>query len=364
MKNELKVLIYPTSENPYQHLLNQAIQQVNPEVQMTFLTGRKYRHIDTAILLSLPFKLLDFRIKGYKILHLHWPNFKFPFKYRFFKDLSFIYSLFFIYFLKLLGIRLIWTLHNLTPHEPLTSNDNFITKQILNSSEKVIVHSKELVGVMSIDTKKFVVIPHANYINFYPPGISRQEARDFLKLKGDRISFLFLGYVKKYKGIEGLLEAFSQLSRNNQNVELIIAGNCNDQELIETIKSYKSHLKDQLQYKLSYISDEEIPKYLSACDISVFSFNKITTSGSILLSLSYGKPIIFPDIAALNDLPNNIGIRYKHSEPDGLYKAMKSSLGMSKDELSTLGKKATEFAEANSWEKSAKSTLKVYFKTV
>lgn len=78
-----------------------------------------------------------------------------------------------IVFLKLMGIKIIWTVHNLKNHE----NVNLILDRIYSTvvarlSNAVITHyqaaKEEVMKEFSITNKdKLFVVPHRNYIDFY-----------------------------------------------------------------------------------------------------------------------------------------------------------------------------------------------------
>jgi glycosyltransferase involved in cell wall biosynthesis len=55
------------------------------------------------------------------------------------------------------------------------------------------------------------LVPHRNYLDLYPHGMSRVEARRRLNLPPDSPVVLFLGRLLWYKGLDSLLAAFLQL---------------------------------------------------------------------------------------------------------------------------------------------------------
>ena len=55
---------------------------------------------------------------------------------------------------------------------------------------------------------------------------------------------------------------------------------------------------------------------LAAADVVVLPFRRVTTSGSAMLALSHGRPLIVPDLPGLADLPDEAVLRYDGGVPE------------------------------------------------
>ena len=87
---------------------------------------------------------------------------------------------------------------------------------------------------------------------------------------------------------------------------------------------------------LDFIPDEDIQVFLNACDVFVLPYKDITTSGAALLGMSFGKPIIAPNISSFKEvLSAENGILYDTEKIDGLLSALNEAIKFtwSKDKI-------------------------------
>lgn len=354
----MKILVYPTFNNPYQNLLYREVEKY-PNVKVSYLDDGIYRdHFSLFILTLLP-RLIYYRLKGYSIFHLHWQDFRFPFPSKQIGHiLSTMYILLALFVIKILRYKLIWTVHNIVPHQQLYINDIWVTKLLVKSSDYLIVHSEHTINELlnnDIQVSKFKVIPLGNYIDIYPNTSSSEEARKYLNISLDDFVFLFFGKIRGYKGIEELITTFNSMSKDNKS-SLIIAGECLDD-------SYKKALLDLIGNNnrifpfLEHIPDEKIQYFFNAADITVLPFKKLTTSSSILLSFSFAKTCICPRLGSLCDIPADIALFYSGDLKERMEWAI-----INRVKIDQMSKKTYEFVKKLTWELSAEKTIDVYKK--
>lgn len=355
----MKVLVFPKDENPYQELLYTQIIKEGVEVKYLKLLTNSH----TIGMMLLPLQLFYYRLNGYTVFHLHWLyDFSSSINNPLIKILSkLFYSIYFvkvILLIRLLGYKLVWTVHNLFPHESLFLSDLLLTKFLLRTSHINIVHTikvKTDLESLGIKAEHISVIPHGSYVGYYQNTISRSYARELLKIHENDFIILFFGQLRAYKGIPELLESFNNVAQKNENLKLMLVGSCSDNNLLNVIRNYKTKLGNQLILHLGKIPDEEIQNYMNSSDIVVLPFKKITTSGSMMLALSFGKPVIYPN-KYFQELPRNIGYDYEHITQ--LYLLIEKA---SKDtELLLKGNNALKYANEFEWSKLAKNTLAIY----
>ena len=110
--------------------------------------------------------------------------------------------------------------------------------------------------------------------------------------------------------------------------------------------------------KINLNLDEDVQIYMNAADIVVFPFRDIFTSGSVLLAMSFAKPLIIPDIESLDDVIKFGGaITYDPKDNKGLKKALTEALTA---DFQQLGKKSFQEAQRLSWDSIASETAKLY----
>ncbi len=95
--------------------------------------------------------------------------------------------------------------------------------------------------------------------------------------------------------------------------------------------------------------------YMNASDVVVFPFRKVTTSGSIFLAMSFGKPVIYP-VEFFEELPNEVGFNYKNI--NDLYRTMKNASVPT--DLKEKGTNAKNYAAQFTWTDIAEKTYELY----
>lgn len=357
IKHSPKILVFPKDKNPYQELLYSPLRKRGIEIKYIF-------PICSSQILSLLFMILSliyYRLRGYKIFHLHWTG-SFASPYKILRIFYSVYYLFILFYLKILGYKLVWTVHNTMPHENKYFGSLIERKFLSSFADAKIIHSSSTIEEMEqlkLNTDNTFVIPHGNYIGQYENTVSKEKARKYLGLNKKDFVFLFFGAIREYKGLDDLLPAFYDLTKKEKNARLVIAGNCSDLKLMGLIKKYEKILGRNLISKIEFIEDAKVQYYFNSADIAVLPFKKITTSGSVVLAMSFAKPVISPKIGALKEMPDNISFFYNIHEKNGLYKAMNKAI-KNKIEVKSKGKNAFEYAQSLSWDKIAEKTYNLY----
>jgi len=309
-----------------------------------------------------PFVAAAKRLRGYRVFHLHWHAFYLDKKYGIPGRtlISLVNTVVSLTALKVLGYRLVWTVHNVLPHEPQTSNDRFVTRFTARLASRLIVHSTETVAqlkTLGVDTAKAVVIPHGNYEGMYPVTLDRNEARKRLGLAPQERAVLFFGNIRPYKGIEKLLDAFAQL--NQADAQLIIAGKCLDPQLDKTIRDFAAAHPKQVTYTGKNVPDDAVATYFLAADVACMPFTTITTSGSVVLAATFGVPIVAPRIGAIKDIPKEVGVLYNPAQKAALAAALKMVLA-DDERRARMVKASAAYAKTLDWDTIAARTYAVY----
>jgi beta-1,4-mannosyltransferase len=264
------------------------------------------------------------------------------------------YYLFFLWIVKRLGFRLVWTAHNVLPHEQAFPDDVAARKKLAAWADLVIVHSASTVEELKkigVILKRVVVIPHGSYVGVYPNIIKRAEARNKLGIAENVFVYLYLGLVRPYKGTEELLAAYGEIQ--NANNELIIAGKCQDENLKKILRGVSG--SGNIMWHDKYINDDDLQIYFAAADVVALPFKAITSSGSALLALSFGKAVIVPSLGDLANLPDSIVYKYSSEDKAGLKHAMEKA-AKDPEELRKKSDMALTYSTELSWSSIAKQT--------
>ncbi len=214
----------------------------------------------------------------------------------------------FFLLIKLLGARLVFTAHNVLPHEN-SRVDLLLRFGVYRAATKIIVHSEYMKNKLAtdfrIDRKKVMVIPHGNFDHYVPnEGISKAEARASLKLsEGDNVA-LFFGFIREYKGLDLLLDAFEICTRKGRPLRLVVAGSSHPPEL-ET--HYRRRI-DQISadgsivFHAGFVPSEKVAAYFAACDVVILPYKQIDHSGIVHLAYSFGRPLIAATVGDFSEV--------------------------------------------------------------
>jgi D-inositol-3-phosphate glycosyltransferase len=195
---------------------------------------------------------------------------------------------------------------NIIPHEkkffdkPFTSYFLSVCDGFLTMSQSVLGQLKEL-----NQHKPATYVPHPMY-DMFGPEISKTEARNKLGLSPGEKYLLFFGFIRKYKGLHLLLDAFADERVRALNVKLIVAG-----EFYEDAKPYldqiEQHgLKEKVILSNDFIPNDEVSVYFCAADAVIQTYLNATQSGVTQIAYFYNKPIIVTNVGGLAELvPDN-----------------------------------------------------------
>jgi glycosyltransferase involved in cell wall biosynthesis len=274
----------------------------------------------------------------------------------------------FFKYLKLIGVKLIVTAHNVLPHEK-SKMDYFLKSIVYKNADAIIVHSNyiknKLLESFAIDPVKVHIIPHGNFDIYLPKNeLTLDDARSSLSLSVSDNVILFFGFIRPYKGIDLLLQAFEISAEKDSNLKLIIAGSVQDKDLESSINSIinNSKFKDRIIHHLQYIPNEEIVKYFSASDLVILPYKNIDHSGIIHLAYSFGKAVLSTNVGDFSEVIINdkSGKILKGASVNELSKTL-IQMFQDKYKLQEMGEYAKSLSKTKySWTDISKQTIQLY----
>jgi glycosyltransferase involved in cell wall biosynthesis len=213
-------------------------------------------------------------------------------------------ALFYLFLLRRLGIPVVFTVHNVTPHEKIHWQKS-ILKSLYRQADLLIAHSEvdatRLEKEFSHSRDHTVVIPHGSY-GFFASGVtssSQESARRALKLAPDDEVVLFFGYIREYKGLDVLLDAWPSVVAARPRARLLVAG-----DPLNLPTERRVELESQLRamgaiVHFSYIPFDHVVGYFQAADTLVMPYRKLSQSGVLFLGLSMGLPVVATAVGGL-----------------------------------------------------------------
>ena len=260
---------------------------------------------------------------------------------------------------RLSGLRLVYTVHNLNPHErAFPALDRWASRALFRWADAVHVHDEE--ARLSLERlygrrRRVYVVPHASYVGAYPNSCTRLEARQRLGLAEDEFVYLCLGQMRRYKGIEDLIAAFRGLPAGQNR--LVLAGNVHDPTYgDELARLTRGDAKVVGWFR--YVGDAELQYFMNACDVCVLPYRDVTTSGAAILAFSFGRSIVAPAMAGFTKLvAEGRGIAYDPRSAHGLAQALQQARAL---DVTDAGQRALEWAQRHSWRTLAPEFVRMY----
>lgn len=264
-------------------------------------------------------------------------------------------------FAKELGYHIVWTMHNFYPHErPFPELDHLAQLSMCRIADHVVAHcgyAADLAREHFYRSKNLHVVPHGNYIDAYPNEISQVDTRQALGIAEDAFVYVFVGNARPYKGIERLIEHFGQVADEKSVLLLMMRSGLNP-AYADEIKNSVADDDRVLVFTSSFFEQEAFQTYLNAADVAVLPFVDVLTSGSALLALSFGKPLIVPNIGCLPELVDeSMGYLFDPKNKHGLQEAMAA---VRRQDITSLSAAAYERAASLHWDGIAERLAVLY----
>jgi glycosyltransferase involved in cell wall biosynthesis len=343
------------TQNPYVSLLGRAMQAQAPA-------------LDWWVTADLSPEWAAAHGERIDVLHLHWPELFYQGEGTWERARSLLSFLEVLSELQARGVALVYTVHNLVPHEsPAMALDRLATLWLLRRADVIHVHDPETareVGRLRWGRRRegVWVIPHGHYLDAYPNTRSRAEARRRLDVPDDVFVYLFLGQIRPYKGLDDLLDAFRLAGREQDY--LIIAGNARPRD-----GAYVEHIlrrgaaDPRLRIRAGYVPDHEVQDYMNAADVCVLPYRRAVTSGSALLAFSFGRPIVAPRLGPFPRLvgASERGLLYDPRDDGELAAALARARDL---DLATVGAATRAYARVLDWNDLARQHLAAYWEAM
>jgi len=255
------------------------------------------------------------------------------------------------------GVKAISVLGNVIPHEHRIG-DEALTKYYLNRNDGFIAMAE------SVKDDLLKLKPDAKYImGYHPPydhfgeTLPKSEARQKLGIAPDKKVLIFFGFIRDYKGLDVLIDAFKKL---DESYHLIIAG-----ESYSGFDKYESMLKEVDQSRVTklikYTTEDEAALCFSASDVCVLPYRTATQSGIVGISYNFSTPVIVSDVGGLREMvePWNAGMVIEKADVNLFEKAIKDYFNSEIDYAANI----QQALKDQSWESLAEKVIE-FAKTI
>lgn len=227
----------------------------------------------------------------YDVLHVHWPENLVRHRSRLRKFALPLLLIVLITTLRLRGIPIVRTLHNINPHERGTGLERFALKTLDRATTVFVTINPVTRPPHGIE----VSIPHGHY---------RTRFTNHVKNPVAPRTIAYAGLIRPYKGVERLIEAFARLPDGLVD-QLRIVGN--------PTPNLRAHITDRcsrdsrITARLEFVSDAELVLELSKAELICLPYDEMHNSGMALVGLSLDRPILVPDTDTTRALSEEVG---------------------------------------------------------
>ncbi|MFK0003914.1 glycosyltransferase [Paenarthrobacter sp. NPDC090522] len=303
--------------NPYQSLLYRAAEDYN------IATVPVVKSWDFQKLFKLPTD------NSNVILHIHWTSFilhgitSYNTAKKKIQDFRAA-----INDIKSKGGKIVWTLHNIIPHDSLYPDLEMQIQQFLAEQADVLhvlsdASAEMMSAALTIDKRKLVNVPHPNYRLTYEDYVTRRNARlEFGIGPNDRV-YVLLGALKAYKGLDRLLKAFDGFRAGDPSIRrvLLVGGMADESaEVTEFVKKCLKHPDILIEPKK--VPNHMVQNYMRAADVGLAPYTRMLNSGAVLLYQSFDLPVIASDVPAIwENMTEEIGERVADNSVQSLVSA-------------------------------------------
>jgi glycosyltransferase involved in cell wall biosynthesis len=215
--------------------------------------------------------------------------------------------------------KIICIADNIIPHEKRFGDKPF-THYFIKPVDAFITMSEKVMSDLRsfTATKPAVLLPHPLYDNFGEK-ISKEEARRQLKINNEDLIILFFGFIRKYKGLDILLEAFAKIQKSpqdfvkklkNQKAKLLIAGEFYEDKKVYDELIERLGIRDSLILHTDFIPDNAVKNYMCAADVVIQPYRNATQSGVTPLAYHFEVPMIVTNVGGLPTMvpDNKVGL--------------------------------------------------------
>ena len=255
--------------------------------------------------------------------------------------------------------KVICIFDNVIPHEK-RPGDTILTKYFTNSIDGAIAMSETVRN----DLNKFrhdikvKLSPHPLFDNYGLP-VDRTVALKKLNLDADYSYLLFFGFIRAYKGLDLLIEAFSDGRLRNRKLKLIVAGEFYEDDAPYKDLIRKHNLENEIMLFDYFIKDIDVPWFFCASDLVIQPYRTATQSGVTQIAFYFEKPMLVTDVGGLREIVQDGKCGYVvNPEPVLIAEAIIDFFDNNRMKLFTEGVK--EEKEKFSWDKMTASIFEVY----
>lgn len=200
------------------------------------------------------------------------------------------------------GITVIGLVDNAIPHEARPA-DKVLSRYFFKNCDAFFTLSKSVAEDINrlVPGKPVATSPHPLY-DFFGEKVQKDQAIKALGLDSGFRYILFFGFVRKYKGLDLLMEGFARSGLKNHKVKLIVAGEFYDDSATYFDLAKTLQIEEAMVFRNEYIPEAEVKNYFGATSIVAQTYRSATQSGVTQIAYHFERPMLVTDVGGLSEI--------------------------------------------------------------
>ena len=217
-----------------------------------------------------------------------------------------------------LGGRIIWTVHNVLPHELLYLAPELVLCQgIADLAHTIMVMNPDTPRLVSdwytLPPSKTIQIDHPSYLGKFSNTVTAADARRTHGLTSEDVVLLFIGSLRPYKGLEDLLPAFDRAHAKCDRLKLLVAGPVGPGYSPEQFQELL-HPREGMIFEVGYIAPDRMQYWCNAADVMVLPYREALNVSVVSLAATFDLPVSIRQTPATGYLEAQDWVSFMSSE--------------------------------------------------
>lgn len=202
-------------------------------------------------------------------------------------------------YFKKVGGFVVWTVHNILPHE-LEHLEPFmkIRRHLMAHADRILIHNLETINALKsqgqFDFSKIFHLPHAAYLDNY--------GAPELPKRANRKQLLLFGKVRRYKGIDIFLKDFLNSDMPSKGFNALVRGGTINNDSFGEEVTEKFGDKGNIKLDFTHVPDNEVKGLFLNSACLVLPYTRFLTSGSLMAAMAHGLPTIAPNSPQMKEV--------------------------------------------------------------
>ena len=256
------------------------------------------------------------------------------------------------------GVRRIWTVHNLEPHDGANQLDRRGYGIAARESDLIICYSRaaaQSIKALYNPVCEVAVVPHGNYFGCYPSPGPRTAFMERLGLDPSRPLVCCIGIVRAYKGLDVATDAVRQLVGE---VQLAICGVPRSKADAAALRQAMADVSGVFVERP--LPDQDFVDLIAASEAVLLPYRNITGSGSLLAAWTCGRGVVASDLPLFREMvapEPRAGALFPAGDSRALARAIRSYLAVPPDERTNA---ALRLARHYDWKRTVEPVVQVF----